>query len=148
MPVSKSRRKGKKKKTHGGPKSGTGPREITLDIDALGGFPGYEKMSEVLKEFAEPYELFASSEEDYKALYGVAALAWNMALSSRKEREEAIQDMVRQGLPPIPEDARVIINELIHRKQMYFAECKRIILNYQVTMIPEGTYLRVISTPV
>lgn len=105
-------------------------------------------MSEVLREFAEPYEPFASTEEDYKALYGVAALAWNMALSSRKEREQAIRDMVREGMPPIPKEARLVIDELIHRKQRYFAEYDRIILDYHVTMVPEGVYLRVVSTPV
>ena len=148
MPVSKSKRKKKKKENRTESKFWPEDRSITLDIDAIGGIPGYEKMSELLREFAEPYEMFASTEEDYKALYGVAALAWNLALSSRKERDQAIRDLVREGMPPIPKEARLVIDEWIHRKQRYFDEYRRIILDYTVTTIPEGVYLRVVSTPV
>jgi hypothetical protein len=146
MPVSKSKRKGKRKKSGEGSKSLPKEQAITLDIDALGGFPGYERMSEVLRDFAEPLAEFASSEGDYKALYGVATLAWNMALFTREEREQLLRDMTRQGMPPMPKEAKLLINELIHRKKTYFAEYERMIINFQVTKIPDGVYLRVVST--
>jgi hypothetical protein len=50
------------------------------------------------------------------------------------------------GMSPPPEEARLLINDLIHRKERYFADIKRAIFNYQLTMTEEGAHVSVVSS--
>jgi len=79
MPVLKSRKMRKRKKMHGSSEPWALGNDMPLPALVIENPPGIEKMSDLLSEFAEPYVEFASTEEDYKGLIGMAALAWNLA---------------------------------------------------------------------
>jgi hypothetical protein len=108
--------------------------------------PGERKMSEVLLEFIEPYTDQCPTEDALGKLVTVGVVAWNAALESGSKRQEFIDHMV-EAVPPEARPAmRGIIAELIQRKLAYFAGNRRAIVDYQLSMTPQGPHLSVVST--
>jgi len=114
-----------------------------LVVDSL---PGEAKMSEVLLEFIEPYGNTCGSEEEFKKLIGLGAVAWNAAFYSGGEREQFLQEMMATIPPEARQAMRALVDEMIRRKETYFAGNTRVIVDYQVTMTPNGPHLSVMST--
>ncbi len=109
-----------------------------------------EKMSEVLENFVEPYMEHADTLDAYRKLIGIAIIAWNAALLQGAEREKMLEDAYRRLIPAADKQARAdfqsIVVALILRKERYFADNRRAILNYRVAKVPTGFYLSVAST--
>jgi len=147
MPSSKSKKKVKRKKALRRFKSKLEQKGLTRDMKIRVNPPGEEKMSEVLVRFVEPYAQYACTETDYRALYSVAALAWNAALLPSKDRS-SLDDMIHKALssPAFEKDTKLIINELIHRKERYFAEYSKMIMHYEVKMMGDKVHVAVAST--
>ena len=104
------------------------------------------KMSEVLKEFIVPYRETANTEEAFRKLLVIAVVAWNTALFPAEERK-AYVDKVLEALPEEARaDGQAIISELVERKERYFSEYKRMIIDYEVTDRGEDYHLVVVST--
>jgi hypothetical protein len=109
-----------------------------------------EKMSEVLEEFIEPYVESATTPEAYQKLIALAIIAWNAALLEETER----QNLITQSIEAIrttageewKKDLQDFLAMLIERKQRYFANNKRYILNYHLSETKKGYHLAVIST--
>jgi len=110
-----------------------------------------EKMSDVIEEFLAPYEQFAQSAEEYRRLVLMGAMAWNAALAQGVKRKQLLGDMLRAIVPngdrQTQEDFYGIVKEMIERKERYFANNRRYILNIQLTETPTGLHLSVASTP-
>lgn len=107
---------------------------------------GQEKMSEVLMEFLEPYSRYWETKEELTKLLAVAAIAWNASFFPREEWAEIIEN--GESIPPeMRQDLKGIIEAMIERKERYFGNIKRMIMNYNVTMTKEGRpYVTVLST--
>ena len=107
---------------------------------------GREKMSEVLAEFIEPWGDSWQTVEQLKNLLGVAVIAWNAALMPVIEREALFRDT----MSTIPAQGailfRTLLDEMIQRKVTHFANNKRFIISFEVTMKAQGPYIRVTST--
>jgi hypothetical protein len=104
------------------------------------------KMSEVLKAFIAPYREFANTEEAFRKLLVTAVIAWNTALFPAKERKAHLEKMLEAFPEEVRADGRAIISELVERKENYFSEYKRMIIDYEATDIGEDYHLVVIST--
>ena len=143
MPTSKSKKK-KRKKTAHGPKPKPKRQGLPSDVELRINPPGKEKMSEALIRFAEPLARYAVTEEDYKKLYSVSVLAWNAALFPSEGRSE-VNDLIDNYIPEDEDDVKLIINGLIHRKQLFFAEYSRMIVHYEVTMTGNDVQVSVAS---
>jgi hypothetical protein len=107
---------------------------------------GETKMSEVLLEFVEPYSQYWKTKEELIKLLGVATIAWNAALLQGNEGKKIIENAVKVAPPEIRQDMKVIVEEMIQRKETHFAHNKRMIMDYQVTMTKEGPHVTVLST--
>jgi|GEM_PF-1523189 len=105
------------------------------------------KMSQVLIDFAAPYSGFARDEEDWKMLYLVATAAWNATLLLERGMKQEVSDMIERSPYDLPDEAKFIIKDLIRRKELLFADCKRFIYAHQVTMTKQGPHLFVASSP-
>jgi hypothetical protein len=105
------------------------------------------KMSQVLIDFAAPYSGFARDEEDWHTLYSAAVVAWNAALLLERGMKQEVDDMIERPPHHVPDEAKFIIKDLIRRKELLFADCKRFIYALQVTMTREGPHLFVASSP-
>jgi hypothetical protein len=105
------------------------------------------KMSQVLIDFAAPYSRLARDEDDWHALYSAAVVAWNAALLLERGMKQEVDDMIERPPHHVPDEAKFIIKDLIRRKELLFADCKRFIYAHQVTMTREGPHLFVTSSP-
>jgi predicted Co/Zn/Cd cation transporter (cation efflux family) len=103
------------------------------------------KMSEVLKAFVAPFRHLAETEEEFLKLVAIAVAAWNISLLPAKEREASIQELLEALPQDAREDAEAIIGELVEWKEEYFAQHKRIIIDYEVTDMGQDYQLTVIS---
>jgi len=103
-------------------------------------------MSEVLLDFIEPYQYMTDSEESLRMLVTTALIAWNTALLPEEEQEESLQKIAETLPDEAVEDFYVTINELIERKNNYFAQYTRHILHYELTDLGDDYHISVIST--
>ncbi len=108
--------------------------------------PGYDKMSAVLLDFIRPYYEFAPTTEAMHKLITTALVAWNTALLPKNEQETSLKE-IGQTLPEeVQEDFYAIVREMIERKNRYFAQYQRQILDYQLTETEDQYHVSVIST--
>lgn len=111
---------------------------------------GEVKMSEVLEEFVEPYLDFAQNRNQREKLFSIAVIAWNLAIMPENERQPMIDQLIKVGLkgndPLAQQDTREIIDELIARKQKFFAKNKRYIVDFQLQDTGKQFHLSVAST--
>lgn len=114
------------------------------DTILLSGNPG-EKMSDVIRDFAEPLLQDAQSVEEVRKALGIAMAVWNYSLLDDAIR--AKPDSKTAELLSNPA-LRAIFDFLIARKQQLYPENRRIIVDYQFHFGPENTIaFNVISTP-
>ena len=112
--------------------------------------PGYAKMSKVLEDFVEPYREEAKTKEAIRRLLTLATIAWNAALFPKPEQQEIIDQMITddlvQGDKKLKEDIQDVIKELIARKNRYFSEHKRMIIDFELQDEGKDCHLSVAST--
>jgi hypothetical protein len=111
---------------------------------------GEAKMSEVLEDFVEPYLDAADDRHYQEMLYSIAVIAWNLALVPNGEREEMLDEAIREGVrsddPADQQEAKEMINELIERKLSLFTDNQRFILDFQLLDTGDTLQLSVAST--
>ena len=132
-------------------------KKVKKEIPSLDEFvvnpPGQAKMSEVLEDFVEPYREFVTTKKTTIRMLHLAKIAWNIALSPKAEQQEridqffgSISDDVFQGELKIKAEAQDFIQELVVRKNRYFSQYKRMIVDFELKDVGDGYYLSVAST--
>lgn len=111
-----------------------------------------EKMSAVILDFAQPY--IEKYGDDFNKLYKLVSLAimvWNISLLPEEDHKDAIEKMAAvfgEDDPEAKQAGILIIKSLLDRKRRLFADNKRVIMNYELTTLEDGTpNLTVMSTP-
>jgi len=108
---------------------------------------GIEKISEVILRFAEPLQ------DEYGVvppnMIRLAIPVWNASFLREDAQKQAIKNIVK--IVPVTErEARremiLIISMLLERKENYFADNKRIIMDYHITESAHRLNLDVVST--
>ena len=120
-----------------------------MEITSAVNLPNLGKMSEVIEKFAAPLLEAAETEEDQSTALTIAALAWNFALTPKKLRRELLKDSIDQfsgadlmaGL-----EFRRIMTDLIRRKEEFFPDVDRFILDCKIHSTPTGMHLAVLSS--
>ncbi|MGL5194470.1 MAG: hypothetical protein ACRC8Y_12870 [Chroococcales cyanobacterium] len=111
---------------------------------------GEVKMSEVLEAFVEPYLDLIQSPSEREKFFTLAVMAWNFAIMPEQERPSMIDELIKVGLkgndPLAQQDTREIIDELIARKQKFFAKHQRFIVDFQLQDTGKEIHLSVAST--
>lgn len=112
---------------------------------------GRGKMSEKLMKFVLPYLDETDSNEERESLFNIAVLAWNLALLTRKEWQEFLDNYIFDSVNPLDRESlemlahcKNLIEELIERKLKFFANEKRSIEAFQ--LIEDDDELRVMVT--
>lgn len=104
------------------------------------------KMSEVLEEFVEPYRKFAETKEAYRKLLTTAIIAWNVTLFPEKDRSSRLEELVVTLPEDVRKDGRQIIEELMVRKERFFSQHRRMIIDFEVADTGGEWHLSVMST--
>jgi hypothetical protein len=110
---------------------------------------GLESMSDVLKAFVEPWMEMAETDEALHKLLTFAVAAWNAALLPDHKRKPFIDDLASAGGIALADRASFysIIQEMIDRKQAYFARITRSIISFDVQKTGDRKYfISVVST--
>ena len=107
--------------------------------------PGQEKMSEVLEQFIEPYLGAVDDVASMQKLTALATVAWNAAILADDRRESFLDSIMDTFPKKARADAAQMIEEMIQRKNRYFADNRRQIVNVQVTDTGDGFHLTVAS---
>ena len=104
------------------------------------------KMSEVLEDFIEPYKQFAETKEAYQKLLTTAVAAWNVMLFPEKERSSRLDDLLATLPKDVRKDGKQIIEELMVRKERFFSQYKRMIIDFEIRGVGGDWHLSVMST--
>jgi hypothetical protein len=111
---------------------------------------GKEKMSDALADFVAPYADSAKAQEEYEKLLSLAVFAWNTALMPKEEQQPVLDKTIDEGLPGLPgamkADLKGLLKTLIARKQAFFANNRRFILDFDLQDTGNGYHLSVAST--
>ena len=106
-----------------------------------------EKMSEVLDRFVQPYMKLATTEAGVRNIYSYGAAAWNASLLSVNKQKEMIDRVLQEH--QLPDEGQIVVRSLlqdmIERKQAYFAADGRVIIDYILKDTGDGFDLSVIA---
>ncbi|MBA4379174.1 MAG: hypothetical protein C0393_00525 [Anaerolinea sp.] len=95
--------------------------------------PG-KKLSAVLLEFIAPYNDPSYNKQAYDKLITMAVIAWNAAILEGKERKQFVNKAIASILEITGEewrkDAENILAMMIKRKEQFFADDKRFVVEY------------------
>ena len=108
---------------------------------------GYEKMSEVVQDFIEPYMEYATTRETMGRLILLAILAWNASMLPDDKAKAIVKGAVNsQPLSKSDREMMIrVLEELIQRKKKHFAHYTRQILDYDLTETEDGFHLSIVS---
>ena len=110
--------------------------------------PPDEKMSEILWDFISPYiDAAEGDEEQVNKLLSFATVAWNAAIAPIGKGQELLDKCLATFPAEARDEARKIMEDLMRRKILHFANCQRMIIRHELTMTPDGPHLVVMSTP-
>jgi hypothetical protein len=120
--------------------SGIGDHEIVYAPEQA------DKMSEVLLDFIEPYKQFADTTEAMHRLISMALVAWNAALLPEAEQGDSLKQISKALPADTVDDFYAIVGEMIERKNRFFSDYTRNILDYELTDTGDSYHISVIST--
>jgi len=105
------------------------------------------KISAVFLEFIGPYEKDAPTDEAFQKLLAIAVVAWNAVVLGGEEGQHLIDVTVgaiaKSAGKKWGEDAKDIIATMIQRKENFFADDKRYIMEYRWNEQEDGHHLTV-----
>ena len=110
---------------------------------------GEAKMSDVLRDFVEPYRKFTDTEDAYRKLLTLGVVAWGAALLPKKEQQDRVDSILSKGIPTadgeLETGLKEIVNRLIVRKETHFSEYRRDIIDFELKDTGSGYHLSVAS---
>ncbi len=113
-------------------------------------YPSARKLSEVVLEFAEPLiDAVEGTEGEEKAIRMSIPL-WNASLLPKQKALESLTpvlDDMAKGDQVLKSEFHSMFDMMYERKQNYFSEDNRFIVNYTLEENTEGFYLQVASSP-
>jgi len=126
-------------------------REKSLPFKEIVVSPSGEvKMSEVLEDFVEPYRESPETKESMRRLLTLGTIAWNLALSPESKRQGMIDRVFNKDLlngdEKLKAEIQGLIEELIARKNRYFSENRRMIVDFELKELGNDYHISVAST--
>ena len=81
------------------------------------------------------------SEDEFRNAIRLGLVAWNTALLPKERQVETIERFIDEVVHDGADDFRQVVYEMIDRKQRWFAQIKRLILKYHLTVTENGPHL-------
>ena len=107
------------------------------------------KMSEVIQDFAEPLLDIFDDDRYFKTVIGFAAICWDLSFYPEQEQQKQLRSLVNEmvrstHLPRL--EIEGCARMLIERKKAFFADDRRMIVNYGIVEGKDRHRLLVMST--
>lgn len=124
-------------------------RDSGKKIQVVRNAPDIVKMSDVLREFVRPYINDAKNKRELQTLFEMAASAWNLAVMPEEERISRLDKLLAKKQKNSDVSMSIeLLEAFMRRKQKYFKDNHRMIMDFQVEYLGQGEYhLSVASTP-
>ena len=109
--------------------------------------PSLLKMSVALEKLVVPFVHEARTEQEYDALIGLGAMAWNMTVMPPETRKNAVKDAIAM-FGQDPENIQFLserLNVLMQRKEKLFPDEDRAIVSYAIEDLGNQWHLKVVS---
>lgn len=111
-----------------------------------------KKMSEVIIEYARPFIDKTADFEEQRLVLTVAILIWNRTITFRDNQELLLKNIeeLKEVLLKAAADSHFaldIFELLAKRKQTFFPDINRLIIDYDIADTPDGCHLNVASMP-
>jgi hypothetical protein len=114
------------------------------DILLLRDEPGLVKMSKALETLVEPYLEKASGKHQIEVLLTLGSMAWNLSIIPKKSRQKELETDLKKVMKSQDAEAievtRVLIEELIERKEKLFPDNQRMIMSFDLHSAGSGRY--------
>lgn len=102
------------------------------------------KMSEVLEDFVEPYIDDRLDKHGLEMLFSMGIMAWNIALMPAEKRVEMVNEAFSAIMPASDaadvEFGKDLIEQMVDRKDKFFADNQRMIMNFELQYVSRGEY--------
>jgi len=110
-----------------------------------------KKMSEIILEFAEPLLEEASDMQKGESAIAFSVIVWNLSLMPLEEQEKQKEYIIKEFSnkdKSFTKDMVEIMEILLERKNKYFSNVRRLVVNYEVGVTNEQLHLQVTSTDI
>lgn len=102
------------------------------------------KMSEVLENFVDPFSDVRLDKHRLKMLFSIGIMAWNIAIMPKETRVEMVEEALSSiTLASDADDiafTKDLIEQMIDRKDKFFADNHRMIVNFELQYVTRGEY--------
>jgi hypothetical protein len=120
-------------------------RNLPKGAKLIGAIPGMPKMSAVFLDFLEPYW---KNEAQLRKLLIIGVIAWNAGCVTGEKKAALVEPTLALVPAEFREELKCMLDDMISRKETQFADDRRLILNYDLTMRPDGKpHLTVLFSP-
>ncbi|MEZ4631274.1 MAG: hypothetical protein R2880_11285 [Deinococcales bacterium] len=112
------------------------------------GNPTEPKLSGVIIDYAEPLLESDEGDEDPQTVLRYAIVLWNLAFLNKDKAREKFLELFRADTPSsVITNATNMFDMMYQRKQQYFADDKRTVIDFEISILANGDYhLQVAST--
>ena len=100
-----------------------------------------EKMSDILIEYAQPFIDSMKTDEkgEYEKSIEISMMLWNCAIMGESLiKRRQIMKMLKPVMPDA--ESKKVVKYMLERKREMYPDNRRMMLNYEVTELPDGGY--------
>jgi hypothetical protein len=120
------------------------------ELEVLQSSPKFEKMSEIIIDFAEPLLDVAENTQSQKQAITTAILGWNLALLQKEAHPDQLNKIKKTlhtatNSDQLGNEVSEVLNFLGSRKDTLYPEINRMIVDYELIDTPQGFHLNVVS---
>lgn len=110
----------------------------------------FEKMSEIILDFADPILEECDNDEDREKILPFCIIIWNLCLMPKEIQKEELKEIL-DSIAGDNHDSYMfwsgLAKSLMFRKEMHFSNIRRLICNYKIERKGNQPKLTVISSP-
>jgi hypothetical protein len=109
---------------------------------------GEISMSDAISKIIEPFRQDVSDLKSFRILVSFACVAWNATIMPKEKWDEMLREILAE-VPTQSDDriqVRILLKELMKRKQKLFPHVTRMIMEYKVSDLGNDFHIAIAST--
>ncbi len=109
---------------------------------------GEISVSDAISRLIEPYGQDADDLDSFRTLVSFACVAWNLSILPRQEDDQLMEELMALTQADVEDSLEMLalVNELMDRKNTFFPDVNRLIMDWKVTEQGEDFHIPIAST--